>query len=341
MRTRFVAVCVAFLATVGCLAIENGITGSALAQSGQPRVSADEQKLVQGIMSAPDAAAKMKGVVEFIKKYPKSGLRTQVAAGAAEQIAGLKDAAEKLSFVQQYQGIFNEPNEQGLIMPALIDAYAASQRPDEAFAKGSEFLTRNPDSVRVLTALMQAGIDQAKQKNLKFISQSLQYGAHAIELIETDKKPADMDDAGWKKYKTTVLPSLYQSMGVLNLVKGDRAETKSRLLKAAELAPTDAFNYLLLGGVLNEEYQDAAKRYQNMAAGPAKDEELKKALSSLDQVIDALAHMVALSEGNAPLQGARQQSLQDLEAYYKYRHNNSTAGMQQLIDKYKILNLKP
>lgn len=341
MRIRLVVVCVAFVVTVGCLAIENRSTGSALAQSGQPRASADEQKLVQGIMLAPDAAAKMKGVVEFIKKYPKSGLRPQVAAGEAEQIAGLKDAAQKLTFAQQYQDIFNEPSEQGLIMPALIDAYAASQRPDEAFAKGSEFLTRNPDSVRVLVALMLAGTDQAKQKNAKFIPQSLQYGAHAIELIEADKKPADMDDTGWKKYKTTMLPALFQSMGLLNLVKGDRAETKSRLLKAAELAPADAFNYLLLAGVLNEEYQDAAKRYQTMAAGPAQDEELKKALSSLDQTIDALAHMVALSEGNAPLQGARQQSLQDLEAYYKYRHNNSTAGMQQLIDKYKILNLKP
>jgi hypothetical protein len=55
----------------------------------------------------------------------------------------------------------------------------------------------------------------------------------------------------------------------------------------------------------------------------------------LDNVIEAYAHAVALAESNPNLQQVRQQYLQDLEAYYKYRHHNSTEGMQQLIDKYK------
>ena len=50
----------------------------------------------------------------------------------------------------------------------------------------------------------------------------------------------------------------------------------------------------------------------------------------------AYARAIALSEGNAALAQVRQQYLQDLESYYKYRHNNSTEGMQQLIDKYKV-----
>ena len=58
-------------------------------------------------------------------------------------------------------------------------------------------------------------------------------------------------------------------------------------------------------------------------------------LASLDLVIDAYAHMIALAEGNERMASVRQQYLQDLEAYYKYRHHNSTEGMQQLIDKYK------
>jgi hypothetical protein len=240
-----------------------------------------------------------------------------------------------VTLAQQYTGIFTEPAEQQMIMPVLIDALAAANRADEAFSTGSEFLTRNPDSLFVLVGLMSLGTDQAKQKNLKYIPQSLPYGIHAIELIEADKKPADIDDAGWKKYKSSALPSLYQSMGLLNLVKGDREGAKARLAKAAELAPTDAFNYLLLAGILNEEYQDAAKRYQSMPSGPAKDEELKTILASLDRVIDTYAHTIALAEGNDRLAPVRQQYLQDLEAYYKYRHNNSTAGMQQLIDKYK------
>ena len=220
-------------------------------------------------------------------------------------------------------------------MPVLIDAYAAANQPDQAFAKGSEFLSHNPDSLNVLVDLMALGTDQAKKQNPKFIAQSLQYAAHAIELIEADKKPANMDDAAWKQYKTALLPSVYQSMGLLNLVKGDQAAAKARFIKASELAPSDAFNFLMLAGMLNEEYQNEAKHYQSLPAGSAKNDELNKAQSMLDTVIDAYAHAIALAEGNANMQQVRTQYLHDLEAYWRYRHNNSTEGMQQLIDKYK------
>jgi uncharacterized protein (DUF305 family) len=340
MRTKsFLARAARALMVALVVCVVSASTASVLAQGGksaQPSLSADEQKMIAAIMAATDPAAKLKAVEALIKKHPKTSARGRVAREAADQIANLKDAGQKVTSAQQYAGIFTEPAEQQMIMPVLIDALAAANRADEAFSTGSEFLTRNPDSLFVLVALMSLGTDQAKQKNPKYIPQSLPYGSHAIELIEADKKPADIDDAGWKKYKSTALPSLYQSMGLLNLVKGDRDGAKARLAKAAELAPTDAFNHLLLAGILNEEYQDATKRYQSMPSGPAKDEELKKILASLDQVIEAYAHTIALAEGNERLAPVRQQYLQDLEAYYKYRHNNSTAGMQQLIDKYKV-----
>jgi tetratricopeptide (TPR) repeat protein len=182
---------------------------------------------------------------------------------------------------------------------------------------------------------MVLGTDQAKQRNGKFVEQSLQYGAHAIQLIEAKKIPPGIDDVTWKFFETN-LPGLYQSMGILNLVKGDRVEAKARLTKATELAPNDSFNYLMLIDIFDAEYQDAAKRYQSMPSGKAKNDEYPKVAAALDKVIDTLARAIALSEGNARLEQARQQSLKDLEVYYKYRHNNSTEGMQQLIDKYKV-----
>jgi hypothetical protein len=326
------------VAIAGCL-VSASVTSLTLAQSGrsaQPNVSPEEQSLLKGIMTAPDATAKLKAAEALIKKYPNSVERPRVARGLADEIAGVKDVAQKITLAQEYQGVFKEPSEQQMIVSVLIEAFAGAKRFDEAFSSGSEFLTRNPDSLEVLVQLMSIGTDQAKQKNPKFIPQSLQYGTHAIELVEADKKPADTDDAGWEKYKTIVLPSLYQSMGILNLVKGDRGEAKVRLAKAAEIAPAEPFNHLLLTGILNEEYQEGVKHYQGLPAGPAKDEELKKVLAVLDQVIDSYAHTIALSEGNAALQPIRQQYLQDLASYYKYRHNNSTEGMQQLIDKYKV-----
>ena len=321
----------------GCCSLLSAKPLSIVAQekSDQPRVSAGEQKAAEAITSAPDAAAKLKAGAAFIKKYPKSTLRLPVARALANDIAAVKDVAQKISLSQEYQGIFKEPSDQELIVPVLLDGYADANRFDEAFATGTEFLKSNPDAIRVLVRLMVLGTDQAKQRNGKFVEQSLQYGAHAIQLIETKKIPAGMDETSWKHYEASV-PGLYQSMGILNLVKGDRGEAKARFTKATELAPADAFNYLMLIDIFDAEYQDAAKRYQSMPSGKAKNDEYPKVVAALDKVIDTLARAIALSEGNARLEQARQQSIKDLEIYYKYRHNNSTEGMQQLIDKYKV-----
>ncbi len=287
-------------------------------------------------MSAPDAAAKLKAAAELIKKHPKSALRPRVASTLVNEIAKVTDASQKISLAQDYQKIFTEQSEENLILPVLFDAYADADRPDDAFSTAATLLARQPDSVRVLVRLTQLGIDQARKQNGKFVADSLKYGVKAIELIEADNQPADMDDAGRKQYKSSVLPGLYQTVGALKVITGDQVSAKATLLKAAELAPTDAYNYLLLASILDDDYQNQAKLYQGMPDSQTKRDTLPKVLALLDSVIDTYAHMIALSEGNAALQPARQQCLQFMEGYYKYRHNNSTAGMQQLIDKYKV-----
>ena len=321
--------CVLAMTATAPAALAQGKTDQA------PKISAGEQKLAEAINAAKDPAAKLKAAIAFIKKYPQSTLRPNVAGVAADQIADVTDATQKTNMALEYQAAFNQPAEQDLIMPTLIDGYAGANRIDEAFGKGAEYVTAHPDSLRVLVRLMGLGTEQAKQNNPKFVEQSLKYGAHAIELIEAKKIPAGMNDVTWKYYES-ILPALYQSMGVLNLVKGDSAEARTRLTKASELAPADPLNYLFLADIYISEYTDIAKRYQAMPNNQAKNDEYVKVLASLDKAIDILARVVALSEGNAPLAKARQQSLQDLEVYYKYRHNNSTEGMQQLIDKYKV-----
>jgi hypothetical protein len=327
MRTRSILFCAAVIAAV---------TAASNAQpQTQTNVSAEEQRAAMAIAAAPEAAAKLKAATDFIKKYPKSPLRPQVAHRVANQISSVKDAAQKVTLAQGYQDVFKEPSEQELIAPVTIEALSEAKRADEAFSVGAAFLAKNPDSLAVLVQLVATASDEAKKSNGKFVPQGIQYGTHAIEIIESNKKPADVDDAGWTSYKTVVLPSLYQSMGLLNLVSGDRAKARGSYTKASELAPSDPFNFVMIAGMVNDEYQAQAKHYQSMASGPARDAELKKAQSLLDAVIDSYAHAIAVSEGNATLQTVRQQYLQDLEAYYKYRHNNSTTGMQQLIDKYK------
>ena len=327
----------ACILAIGLMAFINVVTfaQTSTPNTQQPKLAPEEGKLVDKIAAAPDPAGKLAAAAELIKKYPKTAIRGQVVLELANRIREVKDFAQKLTLAQQLQAMFNTPADEQTVLPVIVDALADANQVDQAFTKGADFLTRNPDSIEVLVELVSIGTEQAKKENRKFVDQSIRFGTHAIALADANKKPADFDEATWQKFKTTTVPSLYQSLGLLYMIKGAPAEAKAQYLKASQIAPSDPFNFVMIAALLNDEYQAAAKVYQTMAAGAPREEQLKKVQGLLDTVIDAYAHAIALAEGNAALAQLRQQYLQDLESYYKNRHNNSTAGMQQLIDKYK------
>lgn len=304
-------------------------------EKNKPKVSEGESKGVDAINSAPDPAAKLAAGAEFVKKYPKSSLRSEVSGYLAGQIDQVGDAAQKLALAETFQKTFTADKEQEAIQPVILDAYLAAKRTDDAFTLAASILAKQPENVVLLSRMLIAGTDEAKRQNPKYAAQSQQHGLKAIELIEANKKPADMTDAAWEKIKA-LLPALYQNMGVLSLVSQNAAEAKTRLEKAATLNPAEPFNYVLLGSIANDEYQQLATTHKAMPNGPQKDEALKKATAMMDKVIDLYAHAVGASDGKPEYQQVHDQLMQDLTPYYKYRHNQSTEGLQQLIDKYKV-----
>jgi hypothetical protein len=297
-------------------------------------MSADEQKLAANISTAADPAAKVKAASLLINKFPKSSIRGRLAADMADRVGSVKDNTQKLALAQELQKTFDQPGEAEVIGPVVVQAYADANQPDGAFAQGAVLLAQAPDAVPLLVQMTAIGTDLVRKQNGKFVLQTIQYGEHAVQLIE-GKKTSAFEDLSWLTYKSQVLPGLYQSLGMLYFAKGDRAEATVRYKKASELAPKDAMNFMMLALLANSDYQDEAKRYQSMGAGPARDEQLKKVQTQMDGVIDLYARAIALAEGNAALQELRLQYLQDLENYYKYRHNGSAEGMQDLINKYK------
>ncbi len=323
-----------FLAAVLVLSVNLSARAQGAAGGPEANLSADERTMARKISAAADPAAKMKAASLFINKFPNTTIRSRVAQDMASQVGGVKDNTQKLALAQELQKIFNQPADAEAVGPVVVQAYADANQPDGAFAQGAAFVSQAPDSVPLLVQLVAIGTDLLKKQNPNFVTQTIQYGEHAIQVIEA-KNTNTFEDSSWLSYKSQVLPGLYQSLGMLYLAKEERAAAAAKYKKASELAPKDPFNFVMLAGLANSEYQDEAKRYQTMPAGPARDEQLKKAQSQLDGVIDAYAHAIALSEGNATLQEVRQQYLQDLESYYKYRHNGSTDGMQDLINKYK------
>jgi hypothetical protein len=301
-------------------------------QKGAP--SDAEQKAAQAVQAAADANATAAAASEFVKKYPKSSLRPQVARAIAGKLSGVKDPAQRVTLAEGALKLFDKPEEMDIINPVLIDAYVETKRTDDAFRVGSVWLEKNPNAVTGLTQMALVGIDQARLGNAKFVPQSQQYAVKAVELIESNKKPAEMSDADWATFKTEWLPQLYQSLGMLSYVSKNLADARTKLEKAASLGSTDPTTYYLLADLSDQEYSDSASKINSMKPGAERDAATKQAQEKLDKVIELYAQAAAISEGKAGYEKMHDQLISSLTSYYKYR-KGSTEGMQQLIEKYK------
>jgi tetratricopeptide (TPR) repeat protein len=297
----------------------------------QPAAELAEARKVE---AATDAQGRLAAADAFLKKFPKTTMRMQVAQLVAQKIGDTTDPAQLITLADSFHALFNQPGEADVLNPDLLHAYVTAKRLDDAFKLAATAVDKLPDPVGGMIDLVNAGYLQMQQRNTQYLPQSMQYAARVIELIETDKKPAAVDDATWAEYKTKQLPQLYRLHGLMLYSSGDAATAKTKLQRAIALNPNDLFAYLVLGGIRDGDYRDQATKY-NTATGAARAEMLKQAQATLDDVIDLYAHVIAFSEGNAQYQPIHDQVLQDLQTDYKYRHNNSLDGLQQLIDKYK------
>lgn len=320
------------------LVFNTSITASVLTwqdKTSTIKVPEAEAKAAKAVEAAKDVNAKFAAAEEFLKKYPASKARPQVAGYLVNLLFGVTEPNQRLALAQKYLALFTEPMEANLGRPALIDSYVLLKRFAEAFDNAAPYLASNPEDVQILVLLAITGVELARNQNVKYIKATRQYGTKAIELIEADKKPSFMDNESWVKQKAR-LPELYQQMGVLSLVEQNATEAEARLEKAAKLNPADPFNYALLGSITNNDYQTLALTVRGMPDSKSKDDMIQKANTILDKVIEQYARAVALAAGKPQYQSLHDQVLLDLTAYYKYRHKNSDEGMQKYIDGFKV-----
>jgi hypothetical protein len=301
----------------------------------KPTIPESEIKAAKALEAAADVNAKFVAAEAFVKKYPASKLRPQLAGYMSNQVFALTEPNQKLAMGQKFVALFSEPMEVKLVQPALVDSFVLLNRFDEAYDMAATYLANDAEDLQVRVLLALSGADLARKQNVKYLKVSSEYGAKAIELIEADKKPAAMENDVWLKQKT-LLPVLYQQMGIISLIGQKPSEAEPKLEKAAKLNPADPFTYALLGSITNNDYQTLAATIQGMPSSKSKDEMVQKANQILDKVIEQYARAVALSEGKPQYQSLHEQVMQDLTTYYKYRHNNSVDGLQKYIDGYKM-----
>jgi hypothetical protein len=91
------------------------VASSSVAQDKKPEVklSEGETKALTAINALTDPAAKLKAIDDFIKKYPKTPIRVELANTVAEELVKIKDPAQLIPLAESAQNIFSTGRGEG------------------------------------------------------------------------------------------------------------------------------------------------------------------------------------------------------------------------------------
>ena len=204
----------------------------------------------------------------------------------------------------------------------------------EAYSLGKQILADEPENIRILIDLGYGGYLATLAKNEQFNADSLGYARKAIQMIEAGKAPES-----WAPFKTKdeTLAYLYYTLGYLNRTKP--GEALPHFIKAAqfesELKKDPSIYYLIAVGYEGGTYAKLSADYKARFEGQDESPESKLALENINQVIDrmidAYARAVALAGNNPRHEAGKKEWLESLTTWYKYRHDQSEAGLNEMV----------
>ena len=205
----------------------------------------------------------------------------------------------------------------------------------EAYSTGARILSDEPDYLRAQIDLGYAGYLAASAKNETYNAQALDYARKAIQAIEAGKAPSD-----WAPFKgkDDTLAYLNYAVGFL-ILKPTPDQAIDSLLKAAqyesEIKRTPSTYYFLAVAYESGMYKTLAAAYQKDFADKPETPASKAALDKLgvvmDRIVDAYARAIATAGTDPKTEASRKEWLTAMSTYYKFRHNNSDAGIDDFI----------
>jgi hypothetical protein len=243
-----------------------------------------------------------------------------------ERFGGDNDANARAvqKFVKEYQKFTHEYD--------IYEAYSARNYA-KTFEIGRPILEREPENFYVLGVLTEAGYENAVAGNATLNADTIGYSRKAIQLLDDGKVT-----------KSDPFKSIDLARGFLNSTLGwflkdqSPVEAAAAFLKAIQSdSPyrTDPLIYHRLGiAILKGEFAQVSAEYNEKYGAKEPSPEQKAMFERVnhlgERAIDAYARAVALST-SPQQQELKTKILAQLTALYKNLHNNSDAGLNELI----------
>ncbi len=220
-------------------------------------------------------------------------------------------------------------------------APAGSENMEGAFKVVNEVSTDLPDlELNYLLALSDPIARFAKKYDTTYAEKGGTALKKTIDLIKADKKPQGVKDEEWVKKKPVILGSLYQTLGIFawKAAKND-ADALNMFKESATQDCSDPVTHYLIGEIKLANYNELSKVYDALTEEQKLGDEGKAALEKInvvvDEILDTYGRMLAVSEGKAPYEKLRTAVSGSTENFWKFRHEQSTDGLQDFLAKFK------
>ncbi len=247
--------------------------------------------------------------------------------------AGEVDAAQQaiIDYLKKFVGQYEAADKKNQYRFKLYN----EKKYPEADALGKEILATEPDNLKVMVDLGANGYLVVPLNNASLSAEALEHAKKALQQIEAGKTVESWDPL---KSKDEAVAYLNYTVGALTL-QNDPSNALKNLLKAAQFETPlkkSPYTYAYIAGAYETgPYAKMSADYKRDFLGKDETPESKLALANINQIVDRMidgyARAVALAAADPAFSQPKAVWSESLATWYKYRNNNATTGMDQLV----------
>jgi hypothetical protein len=317
----------AALASLGLTAVANEVSARA-DESLQDPCSVESKTAIYG---------------EFYKEI--KGDQAKAYEAAKKYVACPSDSSDeaevkRVQYLKDFISKYEKAQRKNQVISLIYDKNDFAK----GFGVGREVLAEDPENLRALIALGYAGYLASAGKNTSFSSEAIGYAKRAIQMLDAGKT---VDS--WLPFsgKDEALSYMYYAIAVMTYTQNpdgaaliqNASDSLPNFIKAAQyegkLKKHPLTYGYIAGAYENGPYAKLSADYKAKYEGKDESPESKLALANINQVVDrmvdAYARAVALAANDAQYQANKTAWLEGLTTWYKYRNNQSDAGLTEMI----------
>lgn len=205
----------------------------------------------------------------------------------------------------------------------------------EAYALGKGLLTAEPENLKVLVDLGASGYLVGPLNNAALSAEAVAHARKALQLLESGKTLEDWEPLTGKD---VAVAYLNYTIGALTL-QNEPANALKNLIKAAQFETPlkkSPFTYAYIAGAYETgPYAKLSEEYTRLYKDKEETPDSKLALANIhqlvDRMIDGYARAVALAGTDSKFTAQKPIWQESLTTWYKFRNNNVTDGMNELV----------